>query len=286
MTGATVKIYQQKCNGAACGASSIDLLAHGYGHALGLDDVLTTNCDGTIMGRPLAGHSSTVPPEVCGMLESRWPTNDPYACPSYVPPRECDCYNAGMWPDYCSTPIVVDYSGGGFDFTGRHDQGVWFDFSATGSPDPYTWIAPRTRQAFLCRDLSQNGTIDSGRELFGNDTVLLNGSLARLGYEALAELDSEASGGNGDGVIDRSDAGYDEIQVWFDRNGNGETEPGELVPLSDAGIVALGTEYTLSDQQDPQGNLLPYWSDAWVRDDRGDLRRVDTVDVIFIRLSH
>lgn len=285
MTSATVRIYQQRCNGSPCGETSIDLLAHGYGHALGLTDVTAPNCDGTVMGRPLANQVSTVPSEVCSMFKSRWSYYDPYDCPGYVPPQECECYLAGRWPDYCHTPVVIDHAGEGFEFTGRHEEGVWFDFAGLGNRIESTWMASGTEQGFLCRDLTANQQIDSGRELFGNSTVLLNGTLAEHGYEALAELDSHVAGGNGDGFLDSGDGAYRELRIWFDRNGDGRTDADELATLADSGVVALGTEISVSEAVDPQGNLLPYWSQAWIRAKGGELRRVDTVDVIFIRLD-
>lgn len=285
MTGATIRIYQERCDGTICRDTSIDLLAHGYGHALGLTDVLSTSCHGTVMGRPLRNQPSTVPAEVCNMLDSRWSYYDPYQCPNYVPAQECDCFLEGMWPDYCHTPVVVDYGNEGFAFSGRKDPGVWFDFTASASPIHTTWIAPGTKQGFLCRDLTQNAVIDNGRELFGNSTLLLSGAEALNGYEALAELDSRESGGNGDGFIDAGDAAYRHIKVWFDENANGRTDTGELVSIEEAGIAALGTGVTVSDEVDPQGNLLPYWSEAWIWREDGEPQRVDTVDVIFIRIG-
>ena len=53
---------------------------------------------------------------------------------------------------------------------------------------------------------------------------LSSGTFARDGYEVLAELD-----GDGNGVIDRADAGYFNLLLWLDGNRNGVSEPGELV---------------------------------------------------------
>jgi hypothetical protein len=50
----------------------------------------------------------------------------------------------------------------------------------------------------VVRDLNGNGTIDSGRELFGDNTILTRGAragqVAANGFEALADLDSNADG--------------------------------------------------------------------------------------------
>ena len=42
----------------------------------------------------------------------------------------------------------------------------------------------------MALDLDKNGKIDSGKEIFGNHSVLSNGATAAHGYAALAELDS------------------------------------------------------------------------------------------------
>lgn len=50
--------------------------------------------------------------------------------------------------------------------------------------------------------------INSGRELFGDSTLLSNGSTARHGYEALAEFD-----GNGDGIINADDETFSRLKL-------------------------------------------------------------------------
>ncbi|MFS7309362.1 hypothetical protein [Rahnella inusitata] len=50
-------------------------------------------------------------------------------------------------------------------------------------------------------DINQDGQIDSGRELFGNNTYLNDGTLAKNGYLALQELDDDYNG-----IIDSVDA--------------------------------------------------------------------------------
>jgi len=56
--------------------------------------------------------------------------------------------------------------------------------------------------------LNNNGVIDSGRELFGNSTVLTNGQLATSCYQALAELDT-----NHDGIIDANDLNFSSLKI-------------------------------------------------------------------------
>lgn len=56
------------------------------------------------------------------------------------------------------------------------------------------------KDGFLCLDLNGNGTIDNGGELFGDKTLLADGTTAKNGFEALAQYD-----GNGDGIIDENE---------------------------------------------------------------------------------
>ena len=52
------------------------------------------------------------------------------------------------------------------------------------------------------------------------------------GYEALAALDD-----NGDGKL--ADEELKGLAVWFDRDGNGVSDPGEVVAVEKLGIVGL-----------------------------------------------
>ena len=55
---------------------------------------------------------------------------------------------------------------------------------------------------------NNNGIIDDGGELFGDQTVLSNEQLATDGFQALADLDA-----NQDGIIDANDAQFANIKV-------------------------------------------------------------------------
>ena len=91
-----------------------------------------------------------------------------------------------------------------------------------------------------------------------------------------------SNGGSGDGVIDGRDAVFGSLRVWIDANHNGRADAGELVSLDDVNIVRLGLDYRDSRRHDVFGNLLRYWGNAILRDERGREKRVDTCDVFFI----
>ncbi len=119
------------------------------------------------------------------------------------------------------SPIILDLNSDGVK-TAALSNGVNFDHDRNGFAEQSGWVAPE--DGLLVRDLDGNGVIDSGRELFGNQTQLANGSQASNGFAALAELDS-----NHDGKVDASDAGFATLKVWRDLNGDGYTEAGELL---------------------------------------------------------
>jgi hypothetical protein len=117
-------------------------------------------------------------------------------------------------------------------------------------------VQPAT--ALLVWDSSGRGKITSGRQLFGGYTFQV---FRKNGYDALAGLDD-----NGDGEL-RGDE-LKGIRVWFDRNGDGISEPDEVVDLSRLGIVAISVRTTGWDGIHPQnprgitftdGHTLPTW---------------------------
>jgi len=91
--------------------------------------------------------------------------------------------------------------------------------------------------------------IDDGTELFGNQTILKDGSKAANGFEALAELDT-----NHDGTIDASDAAFSQLRVWKDPEGDGYSLPNELHTLEELGIKSISLGSAPDSTTDPQGN--------------------------------
>ena len=112
--------------------------------------------------------------------------------------------------------------------------GQHFDHAGDGFAERTGWVKPD--DGWLVRDLNGNGTIDTGAELFGVDTVKRDGSKARDGFDALADLDA-----NQDGWMDAKDAAFASLRVWRDLNQDGISQPGELQTLAQAGIVAIST---------------------------------------------
>lgn len=164
-------------------------------------------------------------------------------------PSDCPIEDIKKKTETASTipsPIVLDLDGDGIE-TRSVTQGARFDHAADGFAELTGWVG--ADDGLLVRDLDGNGRIDSGRELFGSETLLANGARAAHGFEALAELDA-----NGDGVLDASDPVFAELRVWQDADGNGRTDTGELLTLEEAGVRSIHVAYSNSNFVDAQGN--------------------------------
>ncbi len=129
-------------------------------------------------------------------------------------------------------PLVLDLDGDGLELSAASGN-ILFDHNADGIKTGTGWVKPD--DGFLVRDLDGNGTIDTGRELFGVDTVKSNGALATQGFDALKDLDS-----NHDGFITSADAAFAELKVWQDTNQDGISQSGELKTLSQLNITSIG----------------------------------------------
>lgn len=176
-----------------------------------------------------------------------------------------------------TSPVVIDLDGGGFHFTGLDDP-VRFDIDADGSLEEIGWIEAGSGTAFLVLDRNGNGRIDTGRELFGSATPQPL-SEEPHGFLALAVFDGPEEGGNGDGYLSSIDGVWESLQLWFDEDHDGLTDPGELVPVPATELYAVDLEYRTSRRRDRHDNLLRYTSQLMLQDDQV---RPGVVDVVFV----
>lgn len=144
------------------------------------------------------------------------------------------------------SPIVVDLDGDGIE-TINIENGAYFDHAGDGFAELSGWVD--VDDGLLALDINKNGLIDSGRELFGSETLLENGRLAVHGFEALTELDSDANG-----ILDSSDVLFSSLRIWQDSDGDGYSSEGELMTLEEAGIKLFNLEYQNSSYIDIKGN--------------------------------
>jgi hypothetical protein len=133
-------------------------------------------------------------------------------------------------------PLVLDLDGDGLELTGANGS-VLFDHNADGIKTGTGWA--KADDGFLVRDINGNGLIDTGRELFGVDTIKRNNTLATDGFDALRDIDS-----NSDGVITSLDTAFNELKVWRDLDQNGTTSANELFTLGQLGITRINTAGT------------------------------------------
>ena len=145
------------------------------------------------------------------------------------------------------SPLVVDLDGDGVETVGV-SEGVYFDHDGNGFAEKSGWVGKD--DGILVRDVNNNGTIDNGTELFGNNSVLSSGAKAANGFEALKELDS-----NKDGVFNSSDEVWNEIKVWKDMNQNGFVENGELLSMEEVNIKEINLSYQNENIKDINENI-------------------------------
>ena len=138
-------------------------------------------------------------------------------------------------------PLVLDLDGDGLEITPL-SKGVLFDANGDALKTGTAWVG--SDDGLLVWDRNGNGTIDTGVELFGDETLLANGEKATHGFAALSELDTGSlvdgiTVGAGDGVFDTQDAQYNTLRVWRDLNQDGVSQANELQTLAQSGVRAI-----------------------------------------------
>jgi hypothetical protein len=117
-------------------------------------------------------------------------------------------------------PLVLNFNGTAAQLTDRRFS---FDLDGRGEKENIAMLAGGS--GYLAIDRNDNGSIDSGSELFGPAT----GS----GFGELAALDSD-----GNGWIDENDAAFAALRVWTpDTDGDGTLE---TLARRKVGAIALG----------------------------------------------
>ena len=172
------------------------------------------------------------------------------------------------WTPPRRDPLVLDLDGNGITTSGINPNApILFDQDGDGIKTGTGWIA--AGEAIVVRDLNGNGTIDSGRELFGDNTIMQNGlragRIAANGFQALADLDFDA-GGNADGKFDASDTAFSSVKLWKDLNQDGLSQSNELFTFAALGIESINVKDTASNVNLGGGNTQTF-SGSFTRTD-------------------
>jgi tetratricopeptide (TPR) repeat protein len=125
------------------------------------------------------------------------------------------------------TPILIPLEAGSFNEFVDEQAGVAFDLDGSGLKRKWGWLTPKA--GWLVFDPEKKGKIDSALQMFGNVTFWI---FWPDGYAALSALDD-----NGDGMLSGSELSG--LAVWNDRNSNGVSEPGEVIPVEALGIESI-----------------------------------------------
>lgn len=136
----------------------------------------------------------------------------------------------------------------------------------------YIWRAS-AKLPLLVYDPEHTGEITSGDQLFGNWTFGGKKSESgasspwKNGYEALRTLDSDESGAvDGDELLP--------LGLWFDKNQDGISQPGEVQPLAAVGVTKLFFEISREDAK--SGDL---WAEkGYERVHNGEVTTAASVD--------
>lgn len=124
-------------------------------------------------------------------------------------------------------PLVFDLDGDGVELTDvTRNEGVNFDINGDGIKENVSWVQPD--DGLLAIDKNNNGTIDNGKELFGDQNGAVNG------FEELSRYDDDNNG-----IINKQDSAFSNLYMWQDMNRNGISEQNELKGLDDYGITSI-----------------------------------------------
>ncbi|MEZ5926569.1 MAG: calcium-binding protein [Hyphomicrobiaceae bacterium] len=123
-------------------------------------------------------------------------------------------------------PLVLDLDGDGLELLPQTNLSPAFDLDDDDFAELTGWVAPD--DGLLARDLDGDGAITSVAELFGGAGL--------EGFAALSAMDT-----NGDGLVSALDAGFGDLVVWRDLDGDAATDQGELQGLAGLGIVSIAT---------------------------------------------
>ncbi|QDK39800.1 EF-hand domain-containing protein [Bdellovibrio sp. NC01] len=137
------------------------------------------------------------------------------------------------------------------------------------------WPEAGAPGAFIAIDRDGDGKITKAEELFGNES-----GKYKNGFEALREFDS-----NKDGVIDSKDKDFGKLLLWFDKNGDGISQKGELVPLKTK-IKSISLKYDGSAVNSVAGRAQVRERSSFIFIEKGKEKKGEVIDLWFAPENH
>ena len=125
-------------------------------------------------------------------------------------------------------PIVLDLDGDGLELVALEESTAFYDLNGDGYRERAAWAS--ADDGFLAYDKDGDGAITDHDEL--SFVSYVEG--ARTDLEGLAHFDT-----NDNGELDSGDADWSKFRVWQDLDQDGESDPGELRTLTEAGISSI-----------------------------------------------
>lgn len=170
----------------------------------------------------------------------------------------------------CNTPLVLSFDGRPAELAPA--SAATFDLDGIGGCITTDW--PQAATPWLALDRDGNGSIDSGRELFGSGTRLGDGTRAAHGFAALAELDHD-----GNGIIDAHDPAFAQLVLWGDHDLDRRSTFAETELLSQRQVLRIELGYRIERQCDDRGNCGVERASFTFIDEHGAVREGEVVDL-------
>jgi hypothetical protein len=171
--------------------------------------------------------------------------------------------------------LVVDLDGDGLNLGDKHYP-VRFDVDGDGLRERVQWTAQEQREAFLWLDANHDRALQTD-ELVGRRLATPDGPSRQAGWRALADLDLESAGGNGDGRLTKADRAWADLRLWIDYDHDGDASKGELYRLEDWRIESFALDFAEGLKVDGGLNLQTAWASVKVRPEAGSTQSGDGV---------
>lgn len=153
------------------------------------------------------------------------PEQDTVSDPNFGGPTEAPGNGGG---EGGKGPITLDLDGDGVELVPLDESTAFYDINGDGYRERMAWAS--ADDGFLAYDKDGDGRISAYDELSLTSYV----AGARTDLEGLRHFDTDD-----DGRLDPDDAEWVKFRVWQDLDQDGESDPGELSSLDEAGIKSI-----------------------------------------------